>query len=607
MLAIALATAPAAAAAEPRPVPELDGLTPLGPDVKRLHFTYGPIPALPGQNLILLGPVTLEKPLYDGYVTRIRPNLVRADGSVPNVETTHMHHAVFLNLSNEDGTSPGLPERFYAFGEEKTIMQLPPGYGYGVRARDVWLMNYMLHNQTTRPELVWVTYEVDYVTKNSPTGRRMREAHPLWFDVRNGEVYPVFDSKRGTGGRDRRFTYPHEAARPYPRRKLNDWTAPRDGTLLATAGHVHPGGLWTDLHLIRGARQTLAFRSEANYFDPNGPVSWDMAMGYTPRDWRVGVKRGDKLRINATYESRRASWYESMGIMIAYWAYGPGGPDPFASPPVTRGPPTHGHLSEASNYGGEDVDAPNPETRPGAPARIDRVRISGFLYRPGDLGRRDMLGAPPVIDPGQSLTFENGDANSAVYHSVTACAPPCNRTTGISYPLADGEPDFDSGQLGYGPRSFTAANNRVKWQTPRNLDPGTYTYFCRVHPFMRGSFRVRGTRRCRARVVVSRRARRTRRGERSLALPISCRGSAGTCDGTLRLVTAGRRPVTLATRRFRVRAGRRTAVRVALSRGGRRLLRRNRRARVRAVAVERSGGCRFTAARATFTLRASRR
>ena len=22
--------------------------------------------------------------------------------------------------------------------------------------------------------------------------------------------------------------------------------------------------------------------------------------------------------------------------------------------------------------------------------------------------------------------------------------------------------------------------------------PGTYTYFCRVHPFMRGSFRVKG-------------------------------------------------------------------------------------------------------------------
>jgi plastocyanin len=30
----------------------------------------------------------------------------------------------------------------------------------------------------------------------------------------------------------------------------------------------------------------------------------------------------------------------------------------------------------------------------------------------------------------------------------------------------------------------------VTWKTPRSLTPGTYTYFCRIHPFMRGSFRV---------------------------------------------------------------------------------------------------------------------
>jgi len=30
-----------------------------------------------------------------------------------------------------------------------------------------------------------------------------------------------------------------------------------------------------------------------------------------------------------------------------------------------------------------------------------------------------------------------------------------------------------------------------EWQTPANLKPGTYTYVCRIHPFMRGAFRVR--------------------------------------------------------------------------------------------------------------------
>jgi len=90
------------------------------------------------------------------------------------------------------------------------------------------------------------------------------------------------------------------------------------------------------------------------------------------------------------------------------------------------------------------------------------------------------------------VTFRNDDAGRTIYHTITACRAPCNRETGIAYPLADGPVDFDSGELGYGPAGLTAAANRVTWSTPTGLDPGTYTYFCRVHPFMRGAFRVKG-------------------------------------------------------------------------------------------------------------------
>ena len=84
------------------------------------------------------------------------------------------------------------------------------------------------------------------------------------------------------------------------------------------------------------------------------------------------------------------------------------------------------------------------------------------------------------------------DADDGILHSITSCRAPCNRTTGIAYPLADGPVDFDSGELGFGPQGFTAAANRDTWSTPADLGPGTYTYFCRVHPFMRGAFRVKG-------------------------------------------------------------------------------------------------------------------
>ena len=90
-----------------------------------------------------------------------------------------------------------------------------------------------------------------------------------------------------------------------------------------------------------------------------------------------------------------------------------------------------------------------------------------------------------------SLTFKNVDAARNVYHTITACRAPCNRNTGIAYPLADGPVDFDSAELGFGPAFATAAAQRDTWKTPSTLRPGTYTYFCRVHPFMRGAFRVK--------------------------------------------------------------------------------------------------------------------
>jgi plastocyanin len=93
---------------------------------------------------------------------------------------------------------------------------------------------------------------------------------------------------------------------------------------------------------------------------------------------------------------------------------------------------------------------------------------------------------------GRSLKFVNRDARRGILHSITSCRAPCNRTTGIAYPLADGAVRFDSGNLGFGPAGLTAAANRDSWRTPRRLKAGTYTYFCRVHPFMRGAFRVKG-------------------------------------------------------------------------------------------------------------------
>ena len=532
------------------PAPEPGGATPLGAGVQRLHFKYGPIHVAPGQNLIMVGPVSIEKPAYDGYVIRMRPDLVRADGSVPNVDVIHLHHGVWLNGSRPDATSSGYPERFFAAGEEKTILQLPDGYGYPVKASDAWLMNHMIHNQTPMQDEVYITYDVDYVAADSARGQAMKPVRPIWLDVRNGEGYPVFDVKRTAGGPDGKFVYPDDAGDVYGSQPpANEWTVDRPGTLVSTAGHVHPGGLWTDLELIRsgavsrhrnwGDHANLArihkrahrrlrrqrsrrkravahrrlhrrivrthsrehpkrqptraplFRSEAVYYDPNGPISWDMSMTATDEDWRVGVRQGDKLRISTTYETQRASWYESMGIGVVYMSDEAGGPDPFARRIDTDGEVTHGHLRENENYGGADQGGVDPASLPDGETLDRRVGIAAFEYLPGNQGLAGPMGNPPVVRPGESLRFDNLDWGEQIFHTITACKAPCNRSTGISYPLADGEVDFDSGELGYGPQGLTAAANRSTWDTPKDLREGTYTYFCRVHPYMRGAFRVK--------------------------------------------------------------------------------------------------------------------
>ena len=76
------------------------------------------------------------------------------------------------------------------------------------------------------------------------------------------------------------------------------------------------------------------------------------------------------------------------------------------------------------------------------------------------------------------------------------CKAPCNRGTGIGYPLARGPIKFDSGQLGFGTGlSSGVTTQSATYTTPPLTKPGkTYTYFCRIHPFMRGSVRVAGGR-----------------------------------------------------------------------------------------------------------------
>ena len=294
----------------------------------------------------------------------------------------------------------------------------------------------------------------------------------------------------------------------------NQWVVDHDATLVSTAGHLHPGGLWTDLNLTRDGKTVRIFRSRANYFEPAGAVSWDVAMSATAPNWRVAIKKGDVLSTNATYDTSKASWYEVMGIMVVRITDGP-------SAGSTRSPGTidqtdyltHGRLKENidRNRAQEEPGAQQPDPR--APAARTRTRSSSsnFVYSQGDLScpgkaacRR---GAPgPVAEVRQR--GRAADRALPHDHRVQGAVQPDG---GIGYPLANGptastrassatarrsarastpagtparsdhrgrrHPDAPKANCKRVPRGWwrsspTAASARRSWKTPKNLSAG---------------------------------------------------------------------------------------------------------------------------------------
>jgi plastocyanin len=472
-----------------------------------------------------------------GYVTRFKPSMVeiKPDGSLvtPSVWDLHLHHVVWLG--------PNGPT--FASGEEKTVPKLPQGYGFKTGGDANWGLNYMIHNLTADGgRQIYITWEIDWVPETTPARTDIKAAVIQWLDVAGApQVYPVFDAERGfdTNG-DGEYVFPDEvptdpAVPGYEERpkisSAGSWTVPgAEGvarrTLVFGAGHLHPGGLHVDLQVARDGPDAGTvdgddpseirplFRSDAHYYEPAGAVSWDVSMEATRPDWRISLQGGDTVSIDATYDVRKSSWYESMGILplaVSTNTSDPLAKDPFNDDAAVKamydegGILTHGRLPENIDFkANKDLKLADPrKLRSKGRVPHTGLEIDGFGYSAGGYSAfRDFpssLMRPPVINPGQSVTFTNIEALPAmsdseqVWHSVTSCPAPCNRGSGIGYPLAGGAIKFDSGQLGYGTgTSAEVTTGSNVYTTPPLTKPGkTYTYFCRIHPFMRGSIRVR--------------------------------------------------------------------------------------------------------------------
>jgi hypothetical protein len=556
---------------------------------ERLRFAYGPLVIKPGQNDVLVTPVTIDKPNQDGYIVRFKPNLVDQNGNTPPVEQIHLHHGTWLSVPTY-GSGP-----FFAAGEEKTIAQFPRGYGLPIKATDQWELLYMVHSAVPQTRIVYITYDVDFIPQAKAQHLGLKAAYPIWLDVRPSG-YPVFNVQRGYG-QGGTCTWPRqECAGVDPYGNLftgqgqpgngrgEDLHLPKlgeslgviphftGGTLIGIGGHLHPGGLTNNIDLVRPGGEnvtrqqayqvpttqvtcrkrrhhrcvkkksragmvtryrtvtehvdtTRIYTGRAHYWNHNDPTkdggpptSWDFSMEVQglPR-WGVHVKPGDILRSNATYDTRTLASYEDMGISVTLLAPDTPNGKPTApgvdplqaprdpSPNCQSGPAingklceigvlTHGHYAENGNYSGPSGTW---SAKYGAPT--SQVAIADFLYAPGDLTTQSTVGLP-LVKIGTNLSFLNTEGAS-IYHTVTSCKFPCLGPTGSAYPLPDGATsggrvlDFDSSELGVGAPYVGATSQKLNWSLPvdaqNGFKPGeVVTYYCRIHPFMRGAFQV---------------------------------------------------------------------------------------------------------------------
>ena len=156
-----------------------------------------------------------------------------------------------------------------------------------------------------------------------------------------------------------------------------------------------------------------------------------------------------------------------------------------------RDPHSRPPAREQGQAGAQEPQAPRSH-RPAGRGAVPStgIEINAFEYSPGGYAARRGVPAdlmrPPTIQPGQTVTFTNLDATQDMpdldqgWHSITSCKAPCNRGSGIGYPLARGPIKFDSGQLGFdsdridfsGQTSVGVTTDSNVYTTPPLTKPG---------------------------------------------------------------------------------------------------------------------------------------
>ena len=239
----------------------------------------------------------VPRPCIDCYITQFTPDLVYTDGSRATLDNGAMlHHAVFASQWHQDATCYNKPlglagERFFASGDERTVVKFPDGYGYRVRYYDSWTLLVDLMNHSSTPKDVYVKVTYNYRPSSDPVTR----VRPVWLDI----------DECG----DSEYSIPAAYSDTHW-----DWKVNVPGNVVSVIGHLHGHGLFIEATNESRGGQSIC-KSVAT-LDPTD-VHRVLAMSTCVGDPVARIRQGDTVRLHSVYQSSHAA-SDVMGIMLAY-------------------------------------------------------------------------------------------------------------------------------------------------------------------------------------------------------------------------------------------------------------------------------------------------
>jgi plastocyanin len=503
--------------------------------IKKMRFWYGPYVMPAGWDA---NRVDLDLPVHNGMILKVEPELrIGPDWTEPSHQVAHIHHAHWFALdpgNTEDNYTAGNTEWIFGNGDEETRADFTlrskaqpkgPFYGEYIGLAGPQAMIYMLHNKTAQTMVGYVALDVTFKYGTMEQLNEERPHHDI-SGVLWGRTFNVPRQRRKDGNKDGEWNTTEDMRNEDGSPRPIIWTSAIEGTMIGTGSHLHPGGdrVYTEnlgseenpcADDGRGFGGTLMLKADT--INRHTPLSEDYQTEVTRPSWRAPIHVGDRIQITGIYKNAKHAWYTAMTHNGAYIDE--------AQPPKgrckpylvgkdrkkrvrrkvkgragrvrivkrridpTEGVPNrkwgHDHDTFCGEKFGFDPCEPPFEAPPDG-AAASRVTIANFQYYPGGRGAPGDMGLPPTVKQGTSLTFFNADQQANIRHSVTTCKYPCNGRYVSNYPWADGR--WDSGTLGYD--AIDGGTPDPVSATPKDLPVGKYSYFCRIHPFMRGEFRV---------------------------------------------------------------------------------------------------------------------